>query len=191
MLSHVFDPVTTPFVWLGDLKTTGAFACCRYASLATPVTPSRDAVRNLILAMQKSYVNNFPSALLALGAQLLNLHYECMVQQVADGVPIAVLYGDVQCGKSRAMQAALSLLGTQQSHFIKRCPDMKFMTITTQTTLGLVLDDPTDAKAICEKIMLLFDGNSIEQHSSSVSPRTTFMTSLNMPCFTKLAKHHR
>ena len=189
---QVMDPTTTPFMWLGDLlKTTGAFAPYRYASIAKPVTPNAGVVRSLILAMQTSYVNNFPPALLTLGAQLLNLHYECMVLQVPDGIPVAVLYGDVECGKSRAMRAALSLMGTQQSHFIKRCPDMRFMTMTTQTTLGLVLDDPTDAKAISEKIMLLFDGNTMEQQSSSVCPRTTFMTSLNMPCFRKLATHHR
>ena len=152
---QVMDPTTMPFMWLGDLlKTTGAFASYRYASIAKPVTPNAGVVLSLILAMQTSYVNNFLPALLTLGAQLLNLHYECMVQQVPDCILVAVLYGDVECGKSRSMRAALSLMGTQQSHFIKRCPDMLFMTMTTQTTLGLVLDDLTDAKAISEKIML-------------------------------------
>ena len=51
--------------------------------------------------------------------------------------------------------------------------------------------DPTNHTAISEKIMLLFDGKTIEQNSVSLHPRTSFMTSINMPCFEKLAKHHR
>ena len=60
------------------------------------------------------------------------------------GVPIAVLYGAAACGKSTAMRTALSLLGTQSSHFIGHCSDVTFFRMTTKTTLGLVLDDPSD-----------------------------------------------
>ena len=70
-------------------------------------------------------------------------------------------------------------------------PCVTFVRATTQTTLGLVLDDPTSHTAISEKIMLLFDGKTIEQSSVALRPRTSFMTSINMPCFQKLAKHHR
>ena len=122
-------PEASPFVWLGDMRRsksgTENVACSKFTSIVPPLKPidSRQALRNLIQAMQASYLNNFPSALLALGAQVLNLHYE-MVLSVAGGVPVALLYGDVQCGKSRSMEAALSLLGTQRSHFLKRSPDM-------------------------------------------------------------------
>lgn len=63
-------------------------------------------------AVKRCYLNNFPSALLALDSQVLNLHYEKML---AGGVPIAILYGDVQCGKSTIMETALALVGTSTS----------------------------------------------------------------------------
>ena len=140
--------------------------------------------------MQQAFLNNFPSCLLVLAAHLLNLHYESLLP-VVGGIPIAILYGDVQCGKSTATKVCLSLTGTQDSHFLGHCPDVTFIRATTQTTLGLVLDDPTNHTTISEKIMLLFDGKTIEQNSVSLHPRTSFMTSINMPCFEKLAKHHR
>ena len=107
------------------------------------------------------------------------------------GVPAGVLYGDVQTGKSTAMEAALSLLGTQESHYRKRCSDVRFLRITSQTTLGLVLDDLTQANGLVEKIMILFDGKAVESGGETLKPRTSFMTALNMSCFNLLVKHHR
>ena len=103
-------------------------------------------------ALQESYCNNFPSALFVLGVHALHVHYGLLVQLVG-GVPAGVLYGDVQTGKSTAMEAALSLLGTQESHYRKRCSDVHFLRITSQTTLGLVLDDLTQAGGLIEKII--------------------------------------
>ena len=90
-------------------------------------------------------------------------------------VPIAILYVDVQCGKSTASRVCLSLTGTQESHFLGGCPDVTFIRATTQTTLGLVLDDPSSHTAISEKIMLLFEGKTIEQNTVALRPRTSFM----------------
>ena len=114
-----------------------------------------------------------------------------MLTKLVGGVPVAVAYGDVQSGKTQAMTTALSLLGTQGTHFVKKCSDMTFMSISTQTTLSLVLDDPSDATMIVEKVMLLFDGKKTEQQGQVVLPRTTFMTSVNMDCFRKVMSHHR
>lgn len=146
---------------------------------------------NLILALQSSYVNNFPSALMVLGAQVLNTHYE-LVLDMAKGVPIALLFGDVQTGKTRVLEAALSLVGTQHSHILKRCADTRFLKICSQSTLGAVLDDLTESKSILEKIMLLFDGKPIiEASGERIKPRTSFIASTNMDCFQSLSKHQR
>ena len=106
-----------------------------------------------------------------LGVHLLHFNYE-LLQQLVGGVPIGVLYGDVQTGKSTAMEAALSLLGTQESHYRKRCSDVRFLRITSQTTLGLVLDDLTQAHGLVEKIMVLFDGKAVESGGETFRPRT-------------------
>ena len=65
------------------------------------------------------------------------------------------------------------------------------MTATEHTTLGLVLDDLTDAEAISEKILMIFDGKDVEYHGASLKPRTCFMASINMLCFKKIVKRHR
>ena len=94
--------------------------------------------------------------------------------------------------KTRIIEYVLSILGIQNTpHYLKRCLDMKFMTATEHhTTLGLVLDDITDHEAICEKILMVFDGKDVEYHGVSVKPRTSFMASVNIPCFKKIVKHH-
>ena len=141
----------------------------------------------MVRALHASYLNNFPPALLALGAQVMNLHFQQLLP-VMKGVPVAELYIAAACGKSMAMRTALSLLGTQTSHFIGHCPDVTFIQMTTKTTLGLV---PSDVKVIHEKVMILFEGQSIEQKEEILMPKTTFMTSVNTPCFRKLVRHHR
>ena len=119
-------------------KRISDITCEAYASDVSP------ALTELVHTLHDSYCNNFPSAL---------LHYELLLQLVG-GVPLGVLYGDVQTGKSMAMEAALSLLGTKESHYHKRCSDVSFFRITSQTTLGLVLDDLTQAQSLVGKIIL-------------------------------------
>ena len=70
----------------------------KYASMSNTIGVSYSeiilAVRKMIIALKKSYLNNFPAALIVLGSQLLNLHFERLVP-VTGGVPVGLLYGDV------------------------------------------------------------------------------------------------
>lgn len=68
---------------------------------------------------------------------------------------------------------------------------MKFMIATEHTTLSLMLHDITDQEAVCENILMVFDGKDVEYHGVSIKPRTSFMASVNIPCFKKIVKHHR
>lgn len=194
-LGTCIRPTKSTFIWMGGLrknakKCSDNIACEAYASTVSPHDLNPAALTELVDALQESYCNNFPSALFVLGVHVLHVHYELLLQLVG-GVPVGVLYGDVQTGKSTAMEAALSLLGTQESHYRKRCSDVCFLRITSQTTLGLVLDDLTEASGLVEKIMVLFDGKAIEPGGETIKPRTSFMTALNMSCFKLLVKHHR
>ncbi len=112
--------------------------------------------------------------------------------EIAGCVPIALLHGDVQCGKSTIMEAAVSLMGTSTTkHLLKGSTDLQFLLISSQTTLGLVLDDVTDYTNLLEKVMLLFDGKAVAHQRTSVKPRTSFMTAVNLRCFSGLSKHPR
>lgn len=148
------------------------------------------SLKKLIGAIQGSYINNFPSAALVLGAHILNVHYE-EILSISKGVPIGMLFGDVQTGKTRILEAALSLTGTHNTHMLKKCSDNNFLKMCCQSTLGIVLDDITEPKSVSEKIMLLFDGKPIEINDERFKPRTSFLVSANMECFEKLTKHHR
>ena len=71
----------------------------KYASVSNPIGLSYSetilAVRKMIIALEKSYLNNVSAALMVLGSQLLYLHFERLVP-VTGGVPIELLYEDVQ-----------------------------------------------------------------------------------------------
>ena len=186
---NLINPRTSPFIWLGMFKQCSS-TCYRYASNISTIGAGVQELTTVIEALHSAYLNNFPPALLCLGAKVISVHYEAILL-ITKGVPIAILYGTSACGKSTAMETAQSLLGIQDSHLISRCPDIKFLQMTTQTTLGLVLNDPSDPNAISEKIMLLFEGKPIEVKTDTITPRTTFMTSLNYKCFNKLSQYHR
>lgn len=171
-------------------KGSEYLACEELASAVTPRGLTPTALTNVIDALKESYLNNFPSALFVLGVHVLHVHYE-MLLKLAGGVPVGVLYGDVQTGKTTAMETALSLLGTQETHYKKRCSDVRFFQITSRTTLGLVLDDLTQVSGLIEKIMVLFDGKSVDSGEQSITPRTSFMTALNQKQFKLFVKHHR
>jgi hypothetical protein len=114
-----------------------------------------------------------------------------MLLQLVSGVPVGVLYGDVQMRKSTAKEAALLLLGTQDSYFRNGCSDVCFHRVSSETALGLVLDNLTQTGGLVEKIMVLFDGKTIKSGGQTIKPQTSFMTALNRSFFKLLVKHHR
>ena len=151
----------------------------------------KGVIKPLIDAVRMSYINNFPSALLTLGAQVLNVHYE-LVLQLAKGVPISLLYGDPGCGKTRIIELALSLLGTADSfHSIKSCSDGHFVKLCSRTTLGVAYDDESDPVKLSGKIMKLFEGKPVMFEGNTIVPRTSFIAAVNRECFEVLVKQSR
>ena len=153
----VMDPDDSPFIWLGKYsrtrKSLQAATVDEQMAARVPREMSRKkALRNLVKHLKITYEGNFPAAMITLGAQLLSVHYEA-INNAGYSVPASILCGDVSHGKSLATKAALSMLGTQHNYFLTSISDTKSTRVTSTTTLGIVIDDPTNVKEIAEKII--------------------------------------
>lgn len=85
---------------------------------------------------------------MALGAQVLSLHYDG-VQKEAGGVPASILVGDVSIGKTRV---ALGMMGVSEANFVNETSDSKSAQITDET-LGLVIDDADNLELLTKKLL--------------------------------------
>lgn len=57
-----------------------------------------------------------------LGGFLLAVHYESLIDQYGC-VPATIAYGQVQCGKSKATQAAFSTVGLKDQNYFNQVSD--------------------------------------------------------------------
>ena len=188
---RLIRPKASPYIWLGKYYggKSHFLPYPQYVSCAQPESKPQVLV-TLVNALEAVYEQNLPSALLVLGAQVVSLHYE-MIKSCSGGVAATIVFGDVQSGKTRATRAGQSLLGISDSHYVKHTSDIELARITSKTTLGIVLDDPTDQRMLQEKLMLHYDGGKIESGGNTIRPRTTFVTSINLPCLESLSKSFR
>ncbi len=175
---EVISPQDSPFIWLN------AFVGESLVSDAVATGPKTKPIRRLIKTLEQCYQYNTTATLLTLGSQLLCLHYEALNKTAKLSVPASVLFGDINHGKSKATQAALSLLGIQETNFISQIPDSKARQITAQTTLGVVINVPGD---IATKIMHHYDMGKATSQDGTYTPRYTFISSINDECLQKLA----
>lgn len=79
-------------------------------------------------------------------------------------------------------------MGVQQANFSSMSD---FKAFSSQTTLGMVLDDPCHLKQVSSKLTHLFQKLVAAAMSYEYSPRTTFITSMNEPTLKGLAKYSR
>ena len=191
----------SPYIWLGDICQKRkdlflpdkhgdcAIADPRKKSLASPIF-SAAPLSQLLDALEANYGTNFPGALLVLGGYILAIHYEALID-IYNKVPATLVHGEVQCGKSAITRAALSTMGVQQANFFSSMSDVKTFAFSSQTTLGMVLDDPCDLKQVSNKLTHHFQKSVAATMSYEYSPRTTFITSMNEPTLKGLAKHSR
>lgn len=178
----VVDPTSTGYLWFGVDRDLGSAATMQEGKRHVPV-------KNLILSLKRCYGKNFPATLLTLGAQVMSLHYEMILEKEGQ-VPAAILFGEIALGKTCVTKAALSLLGVQEANFITCITDRKAHQLTARTTLGIVIDDPTDPQEVADKILHHFNQGKAQSCSATYSPRCTFITSVNMEFLKKLASMH-
>lgn len=187
----ILDPEDSPFIWLGDFKRgrlelSHLIPDNMLAATVMGKLSKKKALQSLVNSLKAVYDDNFPAALLTLGAQIMSVHYEALNDK-GYKVPATILFGDISQGKSTATKAALSMIGTQNSHFLTSVSDNKSYKFTSTTTMGIVIDDPSDVKEISEKILIHFERGTAASCKFSYKPRCTFITSINKECLDKLA----
>jgi len=178
---------TSPYAWLGDfsVKCKGLSSYSIVAAKVSGSLSRKIALRKLVKQLKVTYENNYPAAIITLGAQIMSVHYESLFE-AGFNVPATLLHGEISHGKSIATKAALSMLGIQDTHFLTGISDSKVLQVTSATTLGLVIDDPSDIKEISEKIMFFYDKGIKATCGNTISPRSTYMSSINRELLLKL-----
>lgn len=187
----LLDPEDSPFIWLGSFKRgrpelSNLIPDNTFAATVMGKLSKKKALQSLVNSLKTVYADNFPATILTLGAQIMSVHYE-ILNDKGYNVPAAILCGDISQGKSTATKAALSMIGTQNSHFLTSVSDNKSYKLTSTTTMGIVIDDPSDVKEISEKILIHFERGTATSCKFSYKPRCTFITSVNQECLNKLA----
>ena len=183
-------PQSSPYVWLGDYSSDlpGIPPPSMECSIS-PDSRSSKALRRLIKALNPVQQQNFSAALLMLGSQVLCTHYEGIMECPIGGqVPATIAYGDIGLGKSLCAEAAQSMLGLPSQYRPSKITDTQATKFATQTTLGFVIDDPSDANEIAEKYLVYFEKGTRSSSSSTMEPKCTFITTMNMKCFESLAR---
>lgn len=123
---------SSPYVWLGKFYPSqqgydsASLSVIKDDNLsANVVLPLHDsAVVNLIEGLRNCYDENFPATLLLLGSTVIANHYEALYNRFQK-IPATLAYGEVNCGKTTATKAALSMVGAQNTNLFKAITDAK------------------------------------------------------------------
>lgn len=144
------------------------------------------ALCNLINALKEVHLQNFPAALLLIGAQIMSMHYT-EIYEIAGQVPATLAYGRVSLGKTKAAEAAQSILGLQNFFKVSKITDKQAARLSSLSTLGFLIDDPSSPREFDEKVLSHFERGTIMSCASSYQPRCTFTVTLNMKCLEAFA----
>lgn len=106
---------------------------------------------------------------------------------IAKQVPVAVAYGNVSLGKSKAVEAAQAMIGLSKDFRITKITDRQAMRISSQSTLGFTIDDPSSPIEFAEKVLIYFEKGALTSCTTSYQPRCTFTVTLNNECLEAFA----
>ncbi len=182
------------YLWLGRKyhgKPSQYIAPAIMASNARPLIPGEKPLQRHYTAIRNCYLSLTPAVLITLGSQMLCVHYT-EVLRMAHQVPVGILYGDVQCGKSRAQECAVSMVGAKDFAIIRQTStDLVFTDLSSRSSLGYALDDPSNMSILSEKIVNNFEGKQVVSMGRHLRPLCTFTASVNMPLLKKLSGEAR
>lgn len=86
----------------------------------------------------------------------MNLHFQTLVE-LKGGAPVVVLYGEPDVGKTTIANAAMSILGIEACTFRGTRREF-FLHLASQTTLGLMYDDPNKVQEVENIILDFYNG---------------------------------
>lgn len=127
------DHSESPFCWVSAPGLPLRDMEC-HVKVATTVEAAL-ALNNLVLALKEVHVQNYPAALLLLGAQMLSVHYDS-IYAIAKQVPVTLAFGNVSLGKTRAAEAAHSILGLSKLFRISKITDKQANRLSCLSTQG-------------------------------------------------------
>ena len=124
--------------------------------IPTPYNPSPDGLVNLWRAIEVATQHNAPAALFTFGAVAMNMHFQTLVE-LKGGAPVVVLYGEPDVGKTTVSNAAMSVLGIEACSFRGLRREF-FIHLASQTSLGLLYDDPNKLNEVENVIVDFYNG---------------------------------
>ena len=92
-----------------------------------------------------------------------------------------------ELGKSRAVQAAQSMLGLPKSYHPSKITDTQGIKLASQMTLDFAIEDPSKTSDVAEKILIFFEKGSMVSHAGTYEPMCTFLMTMNLECMDSLA----
>ena len=146
--------------------------------IPTPYNPSPDGLVNLWRAIEVATQHNAPAALFTFGAVAMNMHFQTLVE-LKGGAPVVVLYGEPDVGKTTVSNAAMSVLGIEACSFRGLRREF-FIHLASQTSLGLLYDDPNKLNEVENVIVDFYNGMTRGGFKRGLeTPRCGFLLACN------------
>ena len=121
-----------------------------------PFQPSLSALVHLWNAVEVIAQHNHGPALFTFGAVAMNMHFATVVK-LKGGAPVVVLFGEPDVGKTTIANAAMSVLGIEACSFRGTRREF-FVHLASQTSLGLMYDDPNKVQEVENIIVDFYNG---------------------------------
>lgn len=177
-------PCDSPYCWVSASGLPPHDMGCHVE--VAGIVQATSALRNLVQALEGVHMQNYPAALLLLGSQMLSVHYESIFS-IAKQVPATLAFGNVSLGKTRAAEAAQSILGLSKTFRVMKITDKQANRLASLSTLGFLLDDPSSPSEFAEKVLIHFSKGGDTSCLASYEPKCTFIATLNLKCFQAFA----
>lgn len=147
-------------------------------TLPTPFRPSKRPLRRLWRAVETCAQHNSASTLFMFGAVAMNLHFQSLVE-LKGGALVVVLYGEPDVGKTTIANAAMSVLGIEACSF-RGMRREYFVHLASQTSLGLMYDDPNKVQEVENIIVDFYNGMTRGSFKHGLeTPRCGFLLACN------------
>jgi len=146
--------------------------------ISTPFRSSKRPLKRLWRAVETCAQHNGTSALFTFGAVAMNLHFQSLVE-LKGGAPVVVLYGEPDVGKTTIANAAMSVLGIEACSFRVMRREY-FVHLASQTSLGLMYDDPNKVQEVENIIVDFYNGMTRGSFKRGLeTPRCGFLLACN------------